>query len=329
MPSHLKKRPEYWKSPAVRWLLKRSSAADPETLMREEAQKLIKALGQDSPPFLPQKFARLRKIKRIEWVNPPNLAELAPTKGGFILRVRNEIGENRSLNDEESWARPFVGRENFSIAHEIGHTYFYDIDLPVPRRPLRDPGSIAEERLCDIFATELLMPRERFTNDAQQWVQELAHPTMVLLELSKVYRATIRSVTKRAYELGLSDNTTTIRWDWMLKPNEPPDSLPKLRIDWAEPSSYPYIPKYSAAPKGSLFERASLAPHMLYEQDVSVRIGGLKGNYTVEALGWGESRILSNARDNSAAAPANIIPLRPVLSIIRLDAKQQKAELSA
>lgn len=321
MSPHLKKRPEYWKSPAIRWLLKKSGATDPETLMREEAQKLIKALGQDSPPFLPQKFARLRKIKRIEWVNPPNLSELVPIKGGFILRTRDEIRESPSLNDEESWARPFAGRENFSIAHEIGHTYFYDVDLPVPSRPTRDLGSIAEERLCDIFATELLMPRERFVKDTQQLVQELDHLTMALLELNKSYRATVRSVTRRLHELGLLDNAVIIRWDWMLKPNEPLDSLPKLRIDWAEPASYPYIPRYSAAPKGSLFERASSASHMLYEQGVSVRIGGLKGNHTVEALGCGKSRILSNARGNITAAPTDVTPLRPVLSVIRLDAK--------
>ena len=321
MSSRLKKRLEYWKSPAVRWLLKKSGAADPETFMREEAEKLIKVLGQDSPPFLPQKFASLRKIRRIEWVEPPNLSELAPIEGGFILRIRNEIRESHSIDDEESWARPFVGRESFSIAHELGHTYFYDIDLPVPSRLVRDSGSLAEERLCDIFASELLMPKERFIKDAQQLLQELGHDTTVLLRLTRSYRSSTRSVARRVHELGVLGNAVIIRWDWMLKPNEPLGSLPKLRIDWAEPATYPYIPRYKLAPEGSIVKRALYEPDALYEKNASIgTIGTLKGIYPVEALCYGKPKRLSNAKRDGALF-SDIPPLKPVLSIIWLSAK--------
>ena len=46
-------------------------------------------------------------------------------------------------------------RQNFSIAHEVVHTFFRDL------RPYASPSN-EEERLCDIGAAELTMPAARF-----------------------------------------------------------------------------------------------------------------------------------------------------------------------
>ena len=98
-----------------------------------------------------KKIAKLRKINSInkEDLNVPALLRM--TKEGFTI-----IYANTEKNK---------GRRNFSIAHEIGHTFFYDINkLPhtiVPNKVMR---SDEIEKLCDIFAANLLMPKEKMLN---------------------------------------------------------------------------------------------------------------------------------------------------------------------
>ncbi len=78
-------------------------------------------------------------------------AVLVPTMGG-----RSQILYNAS--------RP-LGRTAFSIAHEITHTFFPNSITGARFRTLCDPGSREAnelERLCDLGASELLMPTDEF-----------------------------------------------------------------------------------------------------------------------------------------------------------------------
>lgn len=72
--------------------------------------------------------------------------ETAPT--GFLIRLSG------SLASEEN-----EGRRRFALAHELGHTFFYDLNELPPERiihlPLHDP---VEEEVCDKFAAALLVP---------------------------------------------------------------------------------------------------------------------------------------------------------------------------
>lgn len=63
----------------------------------------------------------------------------------------------------EQWMRPQAGWKGwelasifeFRVGHELGHTLFYNYDLP-PRRLL--PFTPEEERFCDAFSRALLLP---------------------------------------------------------------------------------------------------------------------------------------------------------------------------
>ncbi len=72
--------------------------------------------------------------------------ETGPT--GFLIRLSG------SLASEEN-----EGRRRFALAHELGHTLFYDLNELPPERiirlPLHDP---VEEEVCDKFAAALLVP---------------------------------------------------------------------------------------------------------------------------------------------------------------------------
>ena len=98
-----------------------------------------------------KKIAKLRRINSIDKEDLNVLALLRITKDGFTI-VYTNTEKNK-------------GRRNFSIAHEIGHTYFYDINkLPNTIAPNKVMKSNEIEKLCDIFATNLLMPKEKMLN---------------------------------------------------------------------------------------------------------------------------------------------------------------------
>jgi Zn-dependent peptidase ImmA (M78 family) len=80
-------------------------------------------------------------------------------------------------------------RARFDIAHEIGHTLFYDIGASPPRRLLQ-PGdaakmSVKEESLCSEFARQLLVPVEHLPQLIRDRVQE--RPTEFVSEISRRY----------------------------------------------------------------------------------------------------------------------------------------------
>ncbi len=126
---------------------------------------------QSSPPISVREIARLRRIYRIEFFHSTGGPEavLVPTREGFLIRL--------PLN------RPKV-RHRSSIAHEIGHTFFYDFRGGWPVR-LVSRGSAGrlsqkEEDICKAFARELLMPRgqvgdEKKANPGKKGMALLSH----------------------------------------------------------------------------------------------------------------------------------------------------------
>lgn len=120
--------------------------------------KLIEDRGNDKPPFLPEEFARLQGVKRIV------KTELGKTSA-VLLRFPDGVVIKVNKNHHPD-------RQHFSIAHEIGHLLFSELKLehyinsieyrtfnPQAKERTREK---ARERLCDIAATELLMPEQVF-----------------------------------------------------------------------------------------------------------------------------------------------------------------------
>lgn len=119
--------------------------------MLEAANALRLEAGQTTAPVHLDSIARLRRIYKEEFLNRQGAPQaiIVPVSNGFILKLQPGL--------------PSV-RKRFSIAHEIGHTLFYDINASPPAR-LLVPGSLSmlsqkEEGLCNAFASELLLPRE-------------------------------------------------------------------------------------------------------------------------------------------------------------------------
>lgn len=293
----VKKRPDY-RSPAILWFLKKSGKVDPEGAVKAEANKLLLSAGLTDPPFEPSRVAPLRKVTSMRRANIPVVSQLMPVEGGFIIATKRASPQGVSSR----W------RDKFSIAHEIGHTLFYDVGSPIPIRPHGDPGSEAEERLCDIFAAELLMPQERFKSDACAMFDRVKSWCETLFQLRSLYGVSMRAVAERVVELKLIDGAAVIRWRW--KPKAKRESDIKLRVDWSVPlrdGRYYVIWPDKSAPSDSVFVRASLGRSLLREE-VKLHLGTLKGDFIVETKSYHSEEM--NLADASGDSP------RPVLSVV-------------
>lgn len=88
-------------------------------------------------------------------------ALLVPRKdGSFDVLVdtvsRNRVDEIASASSERTYTATDTHRFRFRVAHEIGHSFFYDRRSRPPIRLLS--FSRDEERFCDEFASALLVP---------------------------------------------------------------------------------------------------------------------------------------------------------------------------
>jgi IrrE N-terminal-like domain len=126
------------------------SAQDPVAAILWHARRLIAESGIVEPPFRPASYARLRRVKKIVYKSMKVEGCLIPCDGDFVIELRKD--------------RPYE-RTNFTCAHELGHTFFYE-SVPLIKyrtvtssQPHHDPE---EERLCNVAAAELLMPSDVF-----------------------------------------------------------------------------------------------------------------------------------------------------------------------
>ena len=126
----------------------------------QRAQRLIKLSEMTTPPFFPERLAPLQGIKGIFKEDLGKLSGLLlPLRDGFEVKI------NATHSPE---------RQNFSCAHEIGHTFFLEKDGQVLREKLRKGvgekvANSWEEGLCDIVASELLMPSHIYTKYAASY----------------------------------------------------------------------------------------------------------------------------------------------------------------
>ena len=148
-------------------------------------------LGFSFPPVQPKKIAKLRKVKRILEKHIAKPGSLTPVEGGFYILLRKSDSKRR---------------RDFSCAHEIGHTFFFDVSREVPE-PIIKFGNTEKrviENLCDIFAESLLMPRRHFLSSWQQFEKKFDFTT--LEKIGRTFQTSIESVIVRAMRLGALKN---------------------------------------------------------------------------------------------------------------------------
>ena len=126
------------------------------------------------------------KVKKILLSKDINCdALLIPIVGGFKIKLKNEDKLHSTY------------RTRFSCAHEMAHTFFYEIeDGGVPFRAVPG-GSKYEEKLCDIAAAELLMPKDALEKKANKLVNRYGYSFSTLLKLKETFKTSLRSIAIR------------------------------------------------------------------------------------------------------------------------------------
>lgn len=174
-----------WSHKSVKEVIKKNEGNNPFDYIRSEAKKLvIRAIeqGWDGPPFNPTELAKILKIQTV------------PSE--FIKDARISIQQGNPLIEYNPKNK--FSRINFSVAHEIAHTLFPDWKEKVRNRESKKNDDQRElEMLCDIGASEILLPYSRFSIDANSLPTNLNN----LFKLADIYEASLESVFLRYCEV--------------------------------------------------------------------------------------------------------------------------------
>jgi Zn-dependent peptidase ImmA (M78 family) len=233
-----------------------SKLSPPDTFSRTKAhmKKCAHELGLSvpAPPYKPvalSQFAHIRGITRI--------TKTPLQFDGFLSREGDDLV--MYISD-----RIKPDRYRFTFAHEIGHTYLKD--TPSFQLPLRQMNMLGcrtefvdtvreEERLCDIFAAELLLPRQQVIAIIEQGKD----PFQVVDQIRKTFKVSLSAASWRFADLSKID----VGFLWFRKMGKPTDEADvKIRLDWgAFPkddgvSNQRYIPRYDAVKDNSLVSQA-------------------------------------------------------------------------
>jgi hypothetical protein len=222
------------------------------SLIVERARQLVSQLvehrGHGRPPFLPEEYAPLLGIKRIEKADLGEVsAILIKLRDGDVIRVN----QNHNL-----------ARQNFSCAHEIGHTLLSELNLEpciddVEFRTFNPQAHAivranARERLCDAAATELLMPEIVF----KKYLLTLGASISSIESLANIFRVSISSTAIRIAEVSTEPCIALL---WRPRPGT---KSKVLRLAWyispgnRSRGKHNYVPKLTLARHTSTLYKA-------------------------------------------------------------------------
>jgi len=278
-------------------LVRSTGAVDAEAAIRKKAREhialFVASFGDPGTPIDVDVLASLRGISRSAEapLHSPD-AEIGPDgAGGVTMRVNRDRPETR---------------QRFSIAHEIGHTFFPNYATKSwcrtdARCRDRDDPDDYLEMLCDIAAGELLFPQPWFSRDAAAVTSAVE-----LTSLAMTYRAS-REATLRRFAETSPESVVAVFLSWKLKPTQtssigrkdqgnlfgitPEEELRdaiRLRVDYTVmsesfKSAGHYVPKDKSVENDGPIYQASVSGSA-EEGDAHLDLGQASGTYRVWAV---------------------------------------------
>ncbi len=172
---------------------------------RELVGELVKQRGREEPPFLAEELAPLQGIK-----------EIVKTDLGDVdaLLIRHQDGYIIKINENHHPVR-----QNFSCAHEIGHTFLHELNRPLGvdydefRQTESNVVGRETERLCNIAAAELLMPENIF----KKYLTGFGLSVSSIERLAHTFKVSIQAAAIRIAEVSPEPCEATI-WRRCQKP---------------------------------------------------------------------------------------------------------------
>ncbi|HUS99104.1 MAG TPA: ImmA/IrrE family metallo-endopeptidase [Candidatus Thermoplasmatota archaeon] len=149
-------------------------------------EKMWTESSQYNPPVNLEPIAKLRKMHTFIKIPRDNHGKLVPDSDGFKIY----------LSDKDP-----LNLQRVTIAHEIGHTLFFNLSSSPPSRsPRKNVSNIIqdkEEWLCYDFARELLMPTSKSLKLLQH---NYRRPSMEgLYEIARIFQVSLDVVCWRIF----------------------------------------------------------------------------------------------------------------------------------
>ncbi len=264
---------------------------DPREIMQHLIRIRIDAarnLGWDGPPYDPRFLASTMGInsEKSKKLILSEDAELHPNSDGKLV-IRYNPDKPRT-------------RQNFSIAHEICHTFFPEYESQFhARHKIGEYDSHNElEFLCDFGASEIILPAPEFDSDVYKWGVSITS----LERLSKRYEASMVATAIRAIGIARSPCALVVL-DYTHKPvelsqievakyqldlfNDGPPGVPpaKLRVQFCVPSSRfsAFIPKHKSIDELSPLYEVSIIQEE-FQGDICLDLKHQNWEFYVEAV---------------------------------------------
>ncbi len=170
----------------VQKFAKRHGFRRPDDAVRHVADSLVARSGQSQPRFALQPLLELAPVSLDPLIRVQDMAYAGSlTKDGDLYRIAVNAQHNR-------------GRQRFSVAHELGHAFFIPFsDESRYRIPGTAHDSRIEERMCNIFAANVLMPEERFSQD----LEEKGVNAASVIDLAGAYEVSVETAALRVTEV--------------------------------------------------------------------------------------------------------------------------------
>lgn len=168
-----------WQHKSVLQLITESGGEDPiEEIKNRARQTVLHALenGWNGPPFDAIELAKILNF------------DISPNDE--VLDARTvPIGEDKFRIEYNPFQK--ATRKNFSIAHEIAHTFFNDCSEEIRNREETPNQNRELEQLCNIGASELQLPYVIFPADANQ-IKDITIDS--LIGLAQKYKSSLESL---------------------------------------------------------------------------------------------------------------------------------------
>jgi Zn-dependent peptidase ImmA (M78 family) len=253
-----------WRSVTARVLADSEGLSDPVAAVVTKVRRL-NAYGVSGPPFALRGLAKERRVSVVFDETLAGDASLSPSENGFTV----------TMNPSHSRSR-----QRFSFAHEIAHTFFFELGSRLGGRNRElDPAAAflehrEEEELCDIAAREMLMPEPNFLTSARQCSPGMDGVRM----LSRTYDVSLPASALRIVELAVWD-CAIVYWD---ASRQVADA--NARVKWGASTRNTFIPKRAKARPDWLVATALTQPGAIIHASPKTRLGGLRSPMHVETV---------------------------------------------
>jgi hypothetical protein len=150
--------------------------------------RLAEANVRLSAPIDPTGLADFCGVLKIEYRPMIPEAVLAPIEGGFTIYLQNNfVLPNRKR-----------ARERFSLAHELAHTFFYDKNSRIPRPMRGSPRGERLEHLCQVAASEILLPSPLLKKELER--RGKVESIETVFDLAKYFDVSLEALMRRLHE---------------------------------------------------------------------------------------------------------------------------------